>query len=194
MTREEEERLESNRELFDTYSREVYRTCYYMVQDAGDAEDLTQEVFITVFRSNREKIEHLRAWIMKIAVNHCLNHLRRRRNYQEKIAAHPHLFTGQEEKSVDRQAEERESAAEWAAYMSRLPVKIRAVLTLRYMHDFSLAEISGLLSIPLGTTKSRVHKGLKLMRGILQEAGVQSEEGEGETYECNRKYAEASFK
>lgn len=186
--------MESNRELFDKYSREVYRTCYYMVHDTCDAEDLTQEVFITIFRSNRENIKYLKAWIMKITVNHCLNHLRRRRNYQDKVAAYPYLLSGQEEKPVDRQAEDRESAAEWAAHMSRLPDKIRAVLTLRYMHDFSLPEISGLLSIPLGTAKSRVHKGLKLMRGILQEAGVQSDKGGGSAYEKNRKYAEASIK
>ncbi|MNF16711.1 RNA polymerase sigma factor [compost metagenome] len=62
------------------------------------------------------------------------------------------------------------------------------------MHDFSLAEISDLLSIPLGTTKSRLHKGLTVMRRILQEAGVQLELKEGEAFEKVRKYAGASFK
>jgi RNA polymerase sigma factor (sigma-70 family) len=186
--------LESNRELFETYNRDVFRTCYYMVHDAADAEDLTQEVFITVFRANRENVEYLKAWIMKITVNHCLNHLRRRRTLQEKVSAHPYLFTGTEGKPVDRLAEERESADEWAGYMKSLPDKIRAVLTLRYMHDFSLAEISGLLSIPLGTTKSRLHKGLRLMKGILQEAGVELQDREGESYGKSRKCAEASVK
>ncbi|MFF2909626.1 RNA polymerase sigma factor [Paenibacillus sp. NPDC057934] len=186
--------MESNRELFEAFNRDVYRTCYYMVHNAADAEDLTQEVFITVFRSNREHIEHLRAWIMKITVNHCLNHLRRRRSLNEKVADHPYLFTGNEEKPVDRLAEERESTVEWAGYMKRLPDKIRAVVTLRYMHDFSLTEISGLLSIPLGTTKSRLHKGLRLMKGILLEAGVHTQDREEEAYGQNRAYAKASIK
>lgn len=186
--------MECNRELFETYQKDVYRTCYFMVHDAADAEDLTQEVFITIFRNNRENVEHLKAWIMKITVNHCLNHLRRRRSFQRKITANPFLFTGNEGKAVDRQVEERESAEEWAIYMNHLPAKIRAVLTLRYIHDFSLAEISGLLSIPLGTTKSRLHKGHRHMKNVLQEAGVQIKDGEGESYENNGKYAEATIK
>ncbi|MGP0576456.1 RNA polymerase sigma factor [Paenibacillus peoriae] len=186
--------MESNRELFDLYQRDVYRTCYYMVHNASDAEDLTQEVFITLFRSNREQIEQLKAWIMKITVNHCLNYLKRQKSLHLKVSANPYLFSGAEGKPVDRLVEERESAEEWAVYMNRLPAKIRAVLTLRYMHDFTLAEISKLLEIPLGTVKSRTHKGLKLLEQILRDAGVQIPEMEGENYEQHRKGIEAQVK
>ncbi|AIQ76021.1 MULTISPECIES: RNA polymerase sigma factor [Paenibacillus] len=186
--------MESNRELFETYNKDVYRTCYYMVHDAADAEDLTQDVFITVFRSNREHVEHIKAWIMKITVNHCLNHLKRKRTLQQKITDNLHFFNKTAETAVEQQIEQRETEVEWAQYMSQVPIKLRMVLTLRYMHDFSLAEISDLLSIPLGTTKSRLHKGLTVMRRILQEAGVQIELKEGEAFEKVRKYAGASFK
>ncbi|MHB0883464.1 RNA polymerase sigma factor [Paenibacillus sp. SEL1] len=186
--------MESNRELFDLYQRDVYRTCYYMVHNASDAEDLTQEVFIILFRSNREQIERLKAWIMKITVNHCLNYLKRQKSLHLKVSANPYLFSGAEGKPVDRLVEERESAEEWAVYMNRLPAKIRAVLTLRYMHDFTLAEISKLLEIPLGTVKSRTHKGLKLLEQILRDAGVQIPEMEGENYEQRRKGIEAQVK
>ncbi|ALP37054.1 RNA polymerase subunit sigma [Paenibacillus sp. IHB B 3084] len=186
--------MESNRDLFDLYQRDVYRTCYYMVHNASDAEDLTQEVFITLFSSNREHIEHLKAWIMKITVNHCLNYLKRRNSLHMKVSANPYLFTGTESKPVDRLVEERESAEEWAVYMNHLPVKIRAVLTLRYMHDFTLAEISELLTIPLGTVKSRTHKGLRLMERILRDTGAQIPELEGENYEKSRTGIEAQIK
>lgn len=187
--------MESNRELFETYQRDVFRTCYFMVHDAADAEDLTQEVFVTVFGSPRRNVEHTKAWIMKITVNHCLNFLKRRQSYYKKIAANPFLFAGNEGKAVDRQVEEREAAEEWKSYLERLPAKIRAVLTLRYMHDFSLAEISDMLSIPLGTAKSRHHKGLRLMKKMLQEAGVQIEQERlVDHYENHRSYTEASIK
>lgn len=163
--------MESNRELFETYNKDVYRTCYYMVHDAADAEDLTQDVFITVFRSNREHVEHIKAWIMKITVNHCLNHLKRKRTLQQKITDNLHFFNKTAETAVEQQIEQRETEVEWAQYMSQVPIKLRMVLTLRYMHDFSLAEISDLLSIPLGTTKSRLHKGLTVMRRILAGGG-----------------------
>ncbi len=165
-----------------------------MVHDAADAEDLTQDVFITVFRSDRQDVAYIKAWIMKITVNHCLNHLKRKRTLQQKVSDNLYLFKKSPELLVERLIEQRETEVEWAEYLSRLPVKLRMVITLRYMHDFSLAEISNLLSIPLGTTKSRLHKGLKLMKEILLEAGIQVELREGETYEKVRKYAEASTK
>ncbi|MMZ68736.1 ECF RNA polymerase sigma factor SigW [compost metagenome] len=49
----------------------------------------------------------------------------------------------------------------------QLPPKIRAAISLRYMHDFSMSDIAEILSIPVGTAKSRVHKGLKLMKLIM---------------------------
>lgn len=186
--------MESNRELFETYNKDVYRTCYYMLHDAADAEDLTQDVFITVFRTNRENVEHMKAWIMKITVNHCLNHLKRKRTLQQKIADNLHFFNKTAETLVEQQIEQQETEVEWAKYMSQLPIKLRMVITLRYIHDFSLAEVSDLLSIPLGTTKSRLHKGLKVMRKILLESGVQVEIGESESYEKVREYAGASVK
>lgn len=111
--------MESNRELFETYNKDVYRTCYYMVHDAADAEDLTQDVFITVFRSNREHVEHIKAWIMKITVNHCLNHLKRKRTLQQKITDNLHFFNKTAETAVEQQIEQRETEVEWAQYMVR---------------------------------------------------------------------------
>ncbi|UQZ32959.1 RNA polymerase sigma factor [Paenibacillus sp. PK3_47] len=186
--------MQSNRELFEAYNKDVYRTCYYMVHNAADAEDLCQEVFITVFRSRWEDVKYPRAWIMKIAVNTCLNHLKRSRSLQKKVTENLHLWKSRQEATVERAIEEKETAREWGGYMSQLPVKIRAVLTLRYMHDFSLAEISEALSIPVGTAKSRLHKGLKLMKDILQEAGIEDDERREEYYEQTGKYIEASTK
>lgn len=186
--------MESNRELFEAFNKDVYRTCYYMLHDAADAEDLTQDVFITVFRTKRENVEHMKAWIMKITVNHCLNHLKRKRTLQQKVSDHLYLLKNSPEIPVEQLVEMREMKMEWAKYLSKLPVKLRMVITLRYMHDFSLAEVSDLLSIPLGTTKSRLHKGLKVLRRILLEAGVHIEGKEEEVNENVGEYAGASAK
>ncbi|KWX75688.1 RNA polymerase subunit sigma [Paenibacillus riograndensis] len=187
--------MENNRELFETYNKDVYRTCYYMVHDAADAEDLCQEIFITVFRSNWQSVEYLKSWMMKITVNTCLNHLKRRRSLQQKVAANLHFFQGKSVvNTVEGLIEEKETSREWMIHLSRLPVKIRAVLTLRYMHDFSLAEVSEALSIPLGTAKSRLHKGLKLMKNVLLETGIPEQEWKGEHYEQAGACTQASIK
>lgn len=186
--------MKSNRELFEMYNRDVYRTCYYMLHDAADAEDLCQDVFITIFRSHWERIEHIKAWIMKITVNHCLNHLKRRNSLQQKVLANLNIFTEKVEVPIEQIIEERETAVEWAYYISCLPVKIRAVISLRYIQDLSLADISNILSIPLGTTKSRLHKGLRLLKKMLLEVGIETEIKEENVYETSRDCANASIK
>ncbi|WNS47115.1 RNA polymerase sigma factor [Paenibacillus sp. MMS20-IR301] len=183
-----------NKELFQTYSKEVYRTCYYMVHDAADAEDLCQEVFITIFRSQWQEIDYLKAWIMKITVNTCLNHLKRQQSLQQKLLANLYMFKASPQASVEKLVEQQETKLEWAGYMSRLPVKIRAVLTLRYMHDFSLAEVADALSIPIGTVKSRLHKGLRSMKEMLREPGLPEELRKGEIYEQSGRCAETAVK
>ncbi|WP_308809907.1 RNA polymerase sigma factor [Saccharibacillus endophyticus] len=67
--------------------------------------------------------------------------------------------------------------------MSRLPIKIRTVISLRFVHDLSTTEIAELLSIPQGTLKSRQYKGLKLLRSQLERAGQQTEPVKGGHYE-----------
>ncbi|MFM9277909.1 RNA polymerase sigma factor [Paenibacillus jiagnxiensis] len=187
----------TQRELFETYNKQVYRTCYYMVHNASDAEDLCQEVFISVFRSNWEHIEHLRAWIMRIAVNRCLTHLKSQRSRQAKdfLVQSQYSPIEHEGKALDLLLEEREAAEELAGDMMQLPPKIRAAVSLRYMHDFSMADIAEILSIPVGTAKSRVHKGLKLMKLILskREFAIHRSE-EGGCHEAYREQTKAATK
>lgn len=153
----------SDKELFDTYNREVYRTCLYLLGNAADAEDVCQEVFIRVFRHDWRNVEHLKAWIMKIAVNLCMNQIRKNRQIQAKHRLFQVLHITKEQ-TTERIIEEKEKANELAGLLSALPGKIRAAVTLRYLNEMSTAEISEVLQIPVGTVKSRIHKGLRLLR------------------------------
>ncbi|WP_028592141.1 RNA polymerase sigma factor [Paenibacillus massiliensis] len=187
----------TQKELFESYNKQVYRTCYYMVHNEADAEDLCQEVFISIFRSDWERVEHLRAWIMRIAVNRCLTHLktRRRREAKDMLVQSQYRSTDQEGKALDLLVEEREAAEELATDMMQLPPKIRAAISLRYMHDFSIADIAEILSIPVGTAKSRVHKGLKLMKLIMSKRDyVIHRSNKGGCHEAYREPTEAAIK
>ncbi|WII40269.1 RNA polymerase sigma factor [Paenibacillus thiaminolyticus] len=159
----------TDREFFERYNKEVYRTCYYMLRDASDAEDICQEVFVKAFTSGWRQVEHLKTWLMRIAVNHCLNHLRRSktRRMKEKLLL---LFQREQaEPPVLAEVEQRETEDEWRRRMAWLPDKIRVVVTLRYTNDLALKEIADILDIPVGTVKSRLNRGLKLMRAMLEE-------------------------
>lgn len=160
----------TERELFDSYNNDVYRTCYYMLRNAQDAEDLCHDVFVTVFRQDWRNVEHTRAWIMRIAMNHCLNLLRRNQTQRDKQSQVEwlHEQTTASVKSVDTIVLEKAAAAEWEKLLRQLPDKHMAVVTLRYIGELSLTEIAETLKIPVGTVKSRLHKALKIMRKKLE--------------------------
>ncbi|OAB44479.1 RNA polymerase sigma factor [Paenibacillus glacialis] len=160
----------TERELFDSYNKDVYRTCYHMLQNAQDAEDVCHDVFITVFRQDWRSVEHIRAWILRIAMNHSLNILRKnrtKREKQEQIQIQ-HDQATMAIKSVNTIVMEKALATELQKQLNQLPDKLLAVVTLRYVGDLSMVEISESMNIPLGTVKSRLHNALKLMRKNME--------------------------
>lgn len=171
----------TEKELFETYNKDVYRTCYFMLQHAADAEDVCQEVFMTVFRHDWRQVEHLKTWLMRVTVNHCLNQLRkdkRLKSKQERLQLEPATWT---EKAAETIAEERESALEARYLLRRLPGKMKAVVSLRFINDCTLNEIADILGIPVGTVKSRLHKGLKLMQRMAVKGKI-NQGKDGKTY------------
>lgn len=141
-----------------------------MLRNAQDAEDLCHDVFVTVFRQNWRSVEHTRAWIMRITMNHCLNLLKRNKTQREKQNQIQclHEQTTAAVKSVDTIVLEKATSEEWEKLLNQLPDKLLAVVTLRFIGELSLAEIAETLKIPVGTVKSRLHKALKIMRKKLE--------------------------
>jgi RNA polymerase sigma-70 factor (ECF subfamily) len=173
----------TEKELFETYRKDVYKTCLYMLQQRADAEDVCQDVFMTVFRHDWRQVEYLKTWLLRVAVNHCLNHLKK--NSRFRTDGQLLLFQRRSEaaKAAEVVAEERESATETVKLVGQLPAKIRAAVSLRYLHECSLSEIAAILSIPEGTVKSRLNKGLKLLRPMMEARGMNLEKEGAEPYE-----------
>lgn len=162
----------TERELFDTYKREVYLTCYHLLQNKEDAEDVCHDVFIIVFRRNWQEIEHIKAWILRITVNQCMNVLRKRKLRQNKQL----ILNGQYQyeakqtentKTVEGIVIQQSEASHLIHLMKHLSDKLYHVLVLRFYNDLSLAAIGHILEIPEGTVKSRIYKGLRLLRKEL---------------------------
>ncbi|MFS0870010.1 RNA polymerase sigma factor [Paenibacillus xylanilyticus] len=157
-------------ELFNTYNKDVYRTCLYMLKNIQDAEDVCHDVFVTVFRQDWRNVTHLKTWIMRIAMNHCLNIIRKNKVKSDKqdqlqnLHEHEALAKG----SVDGIVMAKLSFAELEKQLQKLPDKLLSVVTLRYIGDLSVAEIAGILNIRQGTVRTRLHKALKLMRKKLE--------------------------
>lgn len=136
----------------------LHRVAYMQLQQAADREDAVQEAI----RRAWEKREHLReerymqTWVIRILLNVC--DTMRRRNARVQI----------QESFCDHSAPERNESVLIDALMS-LDEKHRLPLQLRYIEEYSVAEVARMLRIPQGTVKSRLARGREKLRALLDE-------------------------
>jgi RNA polymerase sigma factor (sigma-70 family) len=161
-------------ELFRQYERQVYRTAYLITGSKEAAEDVLQEVFVSVWKfrrtydSGKGKIS---TWLHRVTVNECLRKKARKTpviiSLDEKgiDPAEMKHKTRPEEIAITRMEYERLLKA-----MEALDAKHRSVLVLRYFNDLSYQEIAEALEIPLGTVKSRLNQSLRYLK-IQMESG-----------------------
>lgn len=150
--------------LFRQYERLVFKNAYLITGIREEAEDILQEVFISVWRSRHTfdpNKGRLTTWLHRITVNKCLERQRKKKLASVSLEG---LDLPETQLSndilVSRQEYERLIEA-----MNSLDTKHRAVLVLRYFDDLSYEEIAQAVGIPLGTVKSRINHALKLLRG-----------------------------
>jgi RNA polymerase sigma-70 factor (ECF subfamily) len=166
-------------EIVQNYSRRVYNLAYRFTSRADSAEDLTQDVFVRVYRSldqYKPKQGDLQNWLMRLARNLIIDDYRRRqRAPQDEIADdledHKyHLRSG--EGSVQREMERRELGAQVQSGIDKLSPDLRTCVILRDIEELSYQEIVDLLQIPEGTVKSRINRGRIELAKILRRMRV----------------------
>jgi RNA polymerase sigma-70 factor (ECF subfamily) len=154
--------------LYRQYEKLVFRTAYLVTGSKEAAEDVLQEVFVSVWRfrntydPNRGK---LTTWLHRITVNQCSKEKARKApaavSLEEKGIDLPemkHQFQP-EDILVNKMEYERLLRA-----MDALDTKHRSILVLRYFNDLSYQEIAEALEIPLGTVKSRLNQSLRYLK------------------------------
>lgn len=157
---------EAQRRLYDLLAPRVLRLTMQMVGPA-DSEDLLHDVFLRVFErigqfSGRARFE---TWLYRLAVNECLQHLRRhhqreRKNFQREPASSGPSHTHEvEQKDLLEQA------------LARLEPELRAIFLLRELEEFSYRELGETFGIPEGTVAWRLNQARERLRSILQELG-----------------------
>jgi RNA polymerase sigma-70 factor (ECF subfamily) len=166
-------------EIVQSYSRRVYNLAYRFTSRADSAEDLTQDVFVRVYRSLEQynpKQGDLQNWLMRLARNLIIDDYRKRqRAPQDDIADdledHKyHLRSAQN--SVQREMERRELGAQVQTGIDKLSPDLRTCVILRDIEELSYQEIVDLLKIPEGTVKSRINRGRIELAKILRRMRV----------------------
>lgn len=160
------------RDLVSEHGRRVFNLAYRFVGRVDEAEDITQEIFVKVYRSLdrfRESDGSFGSWIMTIARNHAIDRYRRDRDDRLRLADDAALSTLPSREEGPLQGLEREERAQLVHRGLRsLPAALREALILCDLEGLSHDEAASSLGIPVGTVKSRLNRGrLELARRLL---------------------------
>ncbi len=178
----EELREGSNRAfqaLVSRYQEPVYNVVFRLLDDPSEASDVTQEVFLKVFRhiGSFRGQSSLRTWIYRIAVNEASNlrrwfsrHRRRELSLEDAEPGRPglaDLLTDSQETQFDFVLR-RERRRQVEAALAEVPENFRAPVVLRDIEGLSYEEIAEALRISLGTVKSRILRGREALKQSLR--------------------------
>jgi RNA polymerase sigma-70 factor (ECF subfamily) len=158
--------------IFDQYKNLVFKTAYLILDDASEAEDALQEVFLKVYRSLGTYDSTKGAfstWIYRITVNYCLNQRRKVLRFFKGRDVSGEINQG-DQVSLDENISNQEIIR---GALQTLSQKLRVVIILRFFLDLSYSEIAQVLEIPLGTVKSRLNLGLNKIRAELKHENAQ---------------------
>jgi RNA polymerase sigma-70 factor (ECF subfamily) len=167
--------------LYDRFGQGVYSLCLRIVHDRTAAEDLTQEVFLRLWRSASSFDSargRLKPWLLRIAHNLALNEVRRHQS--RPVAASEDEMEVVRAELADTSVESdpagttslRERALVVRQAVAQLPLPQRRAIELAFYGGLSQAEVAAALGDPLGTIKSRIRIGMQRLRELLAEAGM----------------------
>jgi RNA polymerase sigma-70 factor (ECF subfamily) len=168
-------------EIVRTYNRRIYNICYRFAGSGDDAEDLTQEVFIKMYRT-LTTYDHTKGafatWVTTITRNLLVDHFRKGKQQRltDSIDA-----TSEHEDSVplseqiqdqsaapDARVRSREVSETVHAALGKLSPELREAVILRDLQDMDYREIATVLKVPEGTVKSRINRGRAELARLLQ--------------------------
>jgi RNA polymerase sigma-70 factor (ECF subfamily) len=166
-------------DLVKVYTRRVYSVCYRFTSNATEAQDLTQEVFLRVFRS----LKSFRAgegsflvWLNRLTRNLLIDHYRRTRQERTTDSIEDQLGMLEEKASASARTDGllagREASEVLQAGLAKLSPELRETLILRDIEELEYREIAQILNVPEGTVKSRLNRGRAELVRVLRRQKV----------------------
>ena len=150
-------------ELYAAYASDVLRVCCYYLGDRGKAEDITQEVFLKLLKTNPVLIPGKeKSWLLAVALNCCRDYWRS--GWFRRVVVNSPILERKRAEDVLDAAVERE---ELKAAIRRLVPRYREVILLFYYQGFSTQEIADAMHLPLGTISSRLSRGREKLQELL---------------------------
>jgi len=160
--------------LYDRHGGAAFSLAYRIVGDRAAADEVTQEAFISVWRSGARfdaTRGSVRSWLLSVVRNRAIDFLRSRAGKAPKLTFDDDAVLEQRQAAerTEDEALQRETAAEIQGALGKLPGEQSKVIELAYFGGFSHSEIARILNLPMGTVKGRMRLGLEKIRGELAE-------------------------
>ncbi len=163
-------------ELVSRHQDRVYNTCYRLCHDHATALDLTQTTFLKALEAlpRFEARSSFYTWLFRIAVNAAFSERRARRRRQTVSLDDPDASGRGRESAAPperhdaaRTAERKEMYQQVEAALDRLEPEFRVAVVLKDIENMDYATIAEILEVPVGTVKSRIHRGRLMLRDLL---------------------------
>jgi len=168
--------------LMDRYRNSIFHTMLKMVNNREDADDLTLEAFGKAFHKLPSYTPRyaFSTWLFKIAINNCIDFIRKKRMQLFSIDD-PIESDGDQEYSYNLRSETLDPEETFIrdqklvlmrSVLGRLNQKYRLMIELRFFEELSYEQIAGELDIPLGTVKAQLYRAKEILYSMLQQPGA----------------------
>jgi RNA polymerase sigma-70 factor (ECF subfamily) len=162
-----------------TYTKRVYAICYRFTGRDNEAQDLTQDVFLRVFktlRSFRAGEGSFQVWLTRLTRNLLVDHYRRTKRDRATDALDDKLAILEEKTAqsarTDGMLAGREAGELIQAALQKLSPELREAVILRDLQEMEYREIANVLNVPEGTVKSRLNRGRAELARVLRRQNV----------------------
>ena len=167
-------------EIVRTYWRKVFNVAYKFVGKHDEAEDLTQDIFLKIFKSldTFDRRANFQTWLISVSRNLCIDHYRSVRKERETIDRDVdanELTPASADPGPVAALEQRDRVTLLRQAMAALPETLRTAVLMRDIQELSYQEIADQLGLPEGTVKSRINRGRTELARQVQR--IRAEEG-----------------
>ena len=164
-------------ELTQKYQKPLYFHVRKMIRNPDFAEDLVQDIFLKAFKSlkNYKNDYALSTWLYRIATNHTIDYLRKKKletlsiNADDSDDTHAAIQLADEDNFTDEPMIKRERKNKVREAIDQLPEKYREVILKRHIEEKSYQEISEEMDIPLGTVKAHIFRARELLYKYMKD-------------------------